>query len=401
MLRVGLTGGIGSGKSTVAAELTRLGARVIDADRVAREVVEPGTPALAAIAAEFGSGVRTPAGALDRAGLAALVFPDPERLRALEAITGPAIGARVAELRTHPSEAVVDVYDMPLLVEKGLWVHEHLTIVVGASEATRLDRLVAQRGLPERDARARIAAQATDAQRRTAADVWLDNEGAREDTAAAIDRLWQERLLPYAVNLRDGIRAKRPDRTHLVSPDPAWAAAGARVVARLAAALPGQGVDVQHIGSTSVPGLLAKPVIDVQVGVRTLAAADAPAFRQALRWAGYVLQPDRGQDHPHPSDAPAADWQKRFYGGCDPGQYVHVHVREISSPSYEFALAFRDWLRAEPAAREEYAALKERLAAAHPVTRAYSQAKEPWFDAAYGRVQAWIEHTGWRAHGHG
>ena len=91
MLRVGLTGGIGSGKSTIAAELAALGARVVDADRVAREVVEPGTPTLAAIADEFGAGMLTPAGALDRAALAAVVFPEPERLRALESITGPAI----------------------------------------------------------------------------------------------------------------------------------------------------------------------------------------------------------------------------------------------------------------------------------------------------------------------
>ncbi len=215
MLRVGLTGGIGSGKSTVASHLASLGARVIDADRVAREVVEPGTPALAAIAAEFGAQVLTADGALDRAGLAAIVFPDPERLRALEAITGPAIAARVATLRSAPTDALVEVYDMPLLVEKSLWVHEHLTVVVGAGEETRVERLATQRGLAEADARARIAAQATDSQRHAAADVWIDNEGSRDVTVAAVEELWHTRLMPYAVNLRDGIRAKRPDHTHL------------------------------------------------------------------------------------------------------------------------------------------------------------------------------------------
>lgn len=400
MLRVGLTGGIGSGKSTIAAELAALGARVVDADRVAREVVEPGTPTLAAIADEFGAGMLTPAGALDRAALAAVVFTDPERLRALEAITGPAIAARVAQLRAEPSEALIDVYDMPLLVEKGLWVHEHLTIIVGASEETRLTRLVSQRGLAEHDARARIAAQATDAQRGTAADVWLDNEGAREDTARAVRTLWHDRLLPYAVNLRDGVRTKRSERTLLSAPDPGWAGAGARVVARLAAALPGRGVDVQHIGSTSVPGLLAKPVIDVQLGVRALTDIDDPTCSAALARAGYLVQPDRGQDHPHPSGAPPEGWQKRFFGGCDPGQVVNLHVREIGSPGYEFALAFRDWLRAEPHAREEYAALKQQLARAHPLARDYAAAKEHWFDTAYMQVQDWIERTGWRARGH-
>ena len=120
MLRVGLTGGIGSGKSTVAALLRELGAAVTDADAVAREVVQSGQPALGAIAAEFGRGVIRPDGSLDRAALAAIVFPDPQRLQALEAITGPAIAARVASLRGAVPPALVDVYDMPWLVEKGL-----------------------------------------------------------------------------------------------------------------------------------------------------------------------------------------------------------------------------------------------------------------------------------------
>jgi dephospho-CoA kinase len=95
------------------------------------------------------------------------------------------------------------------------------------------------------------------------------------------------------------------------------------------------------------------------------------------------------------SDAPPAQWQKRFYGGCDPGRIVHVHVREIGSAGWEFALSFRDWLRAEPSAREEYAALKRELAARHPVTRDYSAAKEPWFDTAYLRVQEWAREVRW------
>ena len=128
MVRVGLTGGIGSGKSTVAGVLRELGAVVTDADRVAREVVEPGAPALRAIRERFGEKVIQPDGRLDRAGLAAVVFPDPAALRALEAITGPAIADRVSQLRAAVPAHRVDVYDMPLLVEKGLWVHEHLTL---------------------------------------------------------------------------------------------------------------------------------------------------------------------------------------------------------------------------------------------------------------------------------
>lgn len=395
MLRVGLTGGIGSGKSTVAMLLREWGAVVTDADRVAREIVEPGMPSLAAIAQRFGPSVIQSDGTLDRAALAAVVFPDPEALRALEAITGPAITARVAMLRGSVPADRIDVYDMPLLVEKGLWVHDHLTIVVGADAEVRVTRLVGQRGLCEADARARIAAQANDVQRRAAADAWIDNGGTREATEAQVRHLWDERLVPYDRNLRDGIRARRPDAPTLAEPDPAWVDAGARVVARLAAALPGQGIRVDHIGSTSVTDLIAKDVIDLQIGVPRLADADSDSFLDALRRIGYLGVADHVQDHPHPVEAPAAQWQKRFFGGCDPGRIVHVHVREIGSAGWEFALAFRDWLRSEPAAREEYAALKRLLAAQSTTTRDYTEAKEPWFEAAYPRVLEWIREACW------
>lgn len=389
MLRVGLTGGIGSGKSTVAAMLRGLGAVVTDADAVAREVVEPGMPALAAIREHFGPHVIRADGGLDRAGLAAVVFPDPAALRALEAITGPAIAARVAALRAAVPADRIDAYDMPLLVEQGLWVHEHLSVVVGAPEQVRLERLVAQRGLAEADARARIARQATDAQRHEVADVWIDNGATSAATEAQVRELWERRLAPFDANLRHGIRARRPAAPTLSEPDPGWGAAGARVVARIAAALAGRGAEVEHIGSTSVPGLPAKDVVDVQVTVHRLAAADDPRFVAALRRAGYVLVPRNRRDHPHPADSAPGEWSKRFYGGCDPQRIVHLHVRETGSAGARFAVVFRDWLRAEPAARQEYAALKARLAASTATTRGYSEAKEPWFAAAYDRAMAW------------
>lgn len=394
MLRVGLTGGIGSGKSSVAAVLGELGAVVTDADRLAREIVEPGMPALAAIRERFGASVIRPDGSLDRAGLAAVVFPDATALRALEQITGPAIAARAAHRRSAVPVDRIDVYDMPLLVEKGLWVHEHLTVVVGASEQTRLTRLVEQRGIPRADAVARIAAQATDGQRREAADLWIDNEGSRETTAAQVHRVWVDRLQPYQAGLLAGRRAKRPDALQLHEPDPGWADAGARVVARIAAALPGRGAVVEHVGSTSVPGLIAKDVVDVQIGVRALAEADDPGFVAALRQAGYLLVEAITEDHPHPAGAAASDWQKRFYGGCDPGRIVNVHVREIGSAGYRFAVGFRDWLRAEPGARAAYTAQKRRLAGRLTQTRDYAEAKEAWFATAYPQVQRWLSTGG-------
>jgi dephospho-CoA kinase len=276
-------------------------------------------------------------------------------------------------------------------------VHEHLAVVVHVDLETRVRRLVEQRGLEEGDVRHRIAAQVDDAERRAAADVWLVNNGTPDELVAAVDALWRERIEPFNANLVSGIRTHRPERNAVVAPDPAWGPRGARVVARLAAALGRVGVpaDVSHIGSTSVPGLIAKDVIDVQVGLPTLEEADRSEFEAALRDAGYVLSVGNLGDTPHPVGADPAGWAKRFYGGCDPGQIVHVHVRRTGSAGWRFALLFRDWLRAVPEERDRYAAHKRLLLAADPRTDAYTEAKEPWFEDAWPRACAWAESTGW------
>jgi dephospho-CoA kinase len=190
---VGLTGGAGAGKSTVAARLRELGAVVIDADALAREVLEPGSDGLAEVVKAFGDGVLHPDGSLDRAALAAVVFADPERRRRLEAITHPRIAGRTSELLADaPADAVV-VHDIPLLVEKAMAPAYDLVVVVDAPEEERVRRLV-RRGLPEDDARARIAAQATRADRKAVADVWLENNGSADELRAAVDALWKDRL---------------------------------------------------------------------------------------------------------------------------------------------------------------------------------------------------------------
>lgn len=195
VLRIGLTGGIGSGKSTVAVLLAERGAVVVDADRIAREVVEPGTPGLAAVAEAFGSDVLTAEGALDRPALAAVVFGDPAARARLDGIVHPLVRARSVEiLGSLPADAVV-VQDIPLLVETGQAGSFDLVLVVEADVDTRVARLV-QRGLGEDDARARIAAQATDEQRRAVADVVLDNSGTQEGLAAQVDRFWAEHVAP-------------------------------------------------------------------------------------------------------------------------------------------------------------------------------------------------------------
>ena len=193
MLRIGLTGGIGSGKSTASRLLAERGAVIVDADRIAREVLEPGTPGLGAVAAAFGDGVLTADGALDRPALAAIVFSDPEARARLDGIVHPLIRSRSAELiAAAPPDAVL-VNDVPLLVETGGAGSYDLVVVVEADEETRIARLV-QRGLTAEDARARIAAQATDDQRRAVADVVLDNSGPLEALTAQVDRFWAERV---------------------------------------------------------------------------------------------------------------------------------------------------------------------------------------------------------------
>jgi dephospho-CoA kinase len=195
VLRIGLTGGIGSGKSTVAALLAQRGAQVVDADRIAREVVEPGTPGLAAVVAEFGQGVLTADGALDRPALAARVFADPAARARLDAVVHPLVRARAADLVARaPADAVV-VQDVPLLVETGQAGSFDLVLVVETDVDTRVARLV-DRGLSAEDARARIASQATDEQRRAVADVVLRNDGDRAALAAQVERLWVERVAP-------------------------------------------------------------------------------------------------------------------------------------------------------------------------------------------------------------
>jgi dephospho-CoA kinase len=195
VLRIGLTGGIGSGKSTVSALLAAHGAVIVDADRIAREVVEPGTPGLERITEAFGDGVLEADGSLDRAALAAVVFADPDARRQLDGIVHPLVRARAREMAAAaPPDAVV-VHDVPLLVETGQASSYDLVLVVEADPATRVSRLV-QRGLTAEDARARMASQASDEQRRAVADVVLDNSGTPEQLAEQVDRFWAERVAP-------------------------------------------------------------------------------------------------------------------------------------------------------------------------------------------------------------
>ncbi|MPZ85823.1 MAG: dephospho-CoA kinase [Actinophytocola sp.] len=396
MLRVGLTGGIGSGKSTVAGRLGEHGAVVIDADKIAREVVEPGTKGLEELVEAFGPGITTPEGTLDRARLAATVFADDEARATLNGILHPKIGARTAELMSAaPADAVV-VHDVPLLVENNLAPAYHLVIVVDAPVEIRVRRVVRDRGMSEQDAKARIAAQAGEAARRAAADVWLDNGGHVDQVLADVDALWADRLVRYEANLRLGRRASYGS-PRLVDPDPTWPAQAARLIARIRMAIDDPAARVDHIGSTSIEGMPAKDIIDLQLTVDSMDQADAVAG--ALAAAGFPRHPTIDRDMPKPYAPDPEQWRKRYHNSADPGRPVNLHVRPAGSLGRRLALLYPAWIRADEQARAEYLALKRELArrfATEDDTADYADAKEPWFDQAAVRAEEWAKSSGWR-----
>lgn len=306
-LRVGLTGGIGSGKSSVAARLVERGATVVDADRIAREVVAPGTAGLEAVFARFGDGIRAADRSLDRAALARIVFSDKGALADLEAITHPLIWAETARRMAAAPPGQVRVHDMPLLVEKAMSADYQLVVVVLTDPETRVRRLVEHRGLDESDARARIGAQASDAQRRAAGDVLVSNDGSPEDLIAAVDALWDNRIVPYAANLRRGLPA--PADAHLGDRPPEEVAAqGRRVTSRIRRAL-GERANPADPRASVVAGRLALE----------LTVHHGPLDRERLGESGYPVLAD--------ADPSAAGSSGIVLGNCDPAWPSAVRLR--------------------------------------------------------------------------
>jgi dephospho-CoA kinase len=390
VLRIGLTGGIGAGKSVVARRLVRLGAVLVDSDVLAREAVAPGSDGLAAVVAEFGPGVLGADGGLDRPALGARVFGDDPARRALEAIIHPRVRARAAELTAAaPPDAIV-VNDVPLLVEAGLAATFPLVVVVTAAEVIRVGRLVRTRGMTEAEAYARITAQATEEQRRDAADALVVNDGDPGELAAAVDALWRDRLVPYEANLRVGRRAPRRRTPVLVAHDPRWPVQARRLIARLAAVAGDRLVRLDHIGSTSVPGLPAKDLLDLQAVVADLDAAARVA--EAAPAAGFVPAPGRW----YGLDRRGGEHREYVAVDADPGRPVNINIRPVTAPVWREALLFRDWLRADAAARDGYAAVKRELAAQPGIeVDGYGREKLPWVAAALERAEAWAAATGW------
>ncbi|KXO91389.1 dephospho-CoA kinase [Tsukamurella pseudospumae] len=275
MVRIGLTGGIGAGKSTVAKELAALGAVIVDGDKIAREVVEPGTPGLAALVEAFGDGILAEDGSLNRPALAAIAFSDDESRAKLNAITHPLVGARSAELIAAAGPDAVIVQDIPLLVENKVAPMFHLVVIVWVDAEERVRRLVGSRGMAEEDARARIAAQATDEQRRAVADVWLENTGTEEQARAAVRALWADRIAPLVTN----VLAHRPAVDAPELDDPAYAE---RLVGRLWVTLGADARDVSADGADGTvvlaEGVTADAVAD-RLGDAGFARTGADRFR--------------------------------------------------------------------------------------------------------------------------
>jgi dephospho-CoA kinase len=402
VLRIGLSGGIGAGKSTVSSTFSDLGGIVVDGDVIAREVVEPGTEGLGKLVDAFGNDILHDDGSLNRPALAKIAFSDDEKRQTLNGIVHPLVADRRSELIAAAAAEAVIVEDIPLLVESGMAPMFPLVVIVHADEDLRVKRLIEHRGFTEEDARARIAAQATVEQRRAVADVWLDNSGSAGELVEQARALWHQRILPFAHNLDNG----QPARSEpvLVASDPSWPDQARRIAARLNTACGHRVVRIDHIGSTAVPDMDAKDVIDMQVTVASLEVADE--LTDALTAAGYVRRPittDVGKPDAR-STVAAFDhtndeslWHKRLHCSADPGRPTHVHIRVEGWPGQQFALLFVDWLRADPSVQADYLALKRQVAAsAHADTGAYADAKEPWFLDAYRRAWEWADATGWR-----
>ncbi|WP_420108223.1 dephospho-CoA kinase [Mycolicibacter arupensis] len=404
MLRIGLTGGIGAGKSTVSATFSRHGGVIVDGDVIAREVVEPGTEGLAKLVEAFGPGILLSDGALDRPALAAIAFSDDDKRAILNGIVHPLVAHRRSELIAEAGDEAVIVEDIPLLVESQMAPLFPLVVVVHADIETRVTRLTQYRGMSEEDARARIAAQATEPQRRDVADVWLDNSGDPDQLAEQALELWHQRIKPFAHNLIT--RQTVPSPTQLMKADPTWPDQAQRILARLRTACGHRAVRVDHIGSTAVTGLDAKDVIDVQVTVASLAVADE--LTESLLRAGYpaveTITADNGKPDARSTVAEfdhAADpalWRKRIHASADPGRATNVHIRVQGWPNQQFALLFPAWLSADAAAQAEYLAIKRdaERAGIDGGIEAYAAVKEPWFDTAYRQAWSWADATGWR-----
>lgn len=335
MLSLGLTGGIAAGKSLLAKRFRELGAVVIDADRLAREVVAPGTPGLSAVVGQFGAQILLPDGSLDRAQLGAIVFADKDARESLNAIVHPLVRAAAKALKDDAGPGRIVVQDIPLLVETGQGVNFHLVVVAQAPRDVRVARMVRDRGMTEADALARIAAQATDEERAAVADVLIVNDGTPEQAIKELDALWRDRLVPFAANLAAGVPAGTSREAPMVPRDYSWPAQTARLAARIKHALGESVVSVVHVGATAVQTPAAPDVLEFQVqlsraggsllsGKPSAGGSSRDPLSDQFAAAGFVPAASTPQDL-----AEQAATSSRWFASADPGRWATVEVRAV------------------------------------------------------------------------
>lgn len=328
VLTVAVTGGIGAGKSTLARRWAERGAVLVDSDRLAREVVAPGTPGLAEVVESFGTEVLAADGTLDRAALAGIVFADRGAREELEAIIHPRVRARFAALRDAAPPDTIVVNDIPLLIDPIAAAGFHLVAGVYTGAQVRVRRLTA-RGLSEADAQARIAAQIPDRRRQPLCDIWLDNNADADVLRRRADRLFDQRLVPFLANLS----ARRPAAS-VARPrnDPALGELGAGPVGRGGPDRSDRIARVVHRVSIAVGGAPVAPLAPVPGHTGSGAIelmVPAPDRQSALSWsdplAAAGFPPFPGDPAPA---APAADPPGTVFrcGSADPGLDLYLYV---------------------------------------------------------------------------
>lgn len=357
VFQIGLTGAIAAGKSTVAAMFARLGCKIIDADEIAREVVQPGASALEQIVARFGSQIINASGNLDRGGLGRIVFNDSRALQDLNQIVHPAVARRTAELVAELNPGDVVVHDVPLIAENQLENRYHLVVVAQAPEPVRLKRLVDRRGMSPADALARIRAQASDTDRARIADYIVDTSGSIETTRASLTHLFEGRIRTFAQNINQGRPAPRQGIRLLPGPGAprTWSVQAQQIAARIEFALQsrctGSRVDLQidHVGSTAIPGMWGQDIIDLQLVLPP--GADIAGVQERLRAAGY----------PHQPQASIGSSGIYLHQSADPGRAVNLYVYTAQALEQESGPKFVARLNESLRLRTEYAALKAQL----------------------------------------
>lgn len=330
MLSIGLTGGIAAGKSLLSTRFRELGAVVIDADQLARDVVAPGTPGLLAVVERFGPEILLPDGSLNRPALGARVFVNKSELADLNAITHPLVRAAATVMKNDAGPGTVVVQDIPLLVETGQGPNFHLVLVVQASVDERLRRMIADRGMSRDEALARIAAQASDVERAAVADVLIENHGDPAIALAALDSLWHDRLLPYAANLA----AARP-ADHVCSIEgPVEVLAAERLVARISHALGERALSVRAINIAEGSGRTVP--IRVEIRVERTANTTSEQLTEDLAEVGFFPKSVAAREKALPNQPrldsrnstglwTASEGSFRF-GSADPGCPVIIVV---------------------------------------------------------------------------